>query len=273
MGKPEEELRSNLERLIAAGLLFQQGLPPHATYRFKHTLVQDAAYGTLLRETRRALHARITETLEQAFPDIAENQPEVLARHCTEAGLVDQATTLWGKAGLRSLERSALIEAIEQLKRALEQVATLPPTPARRRDQINYQLALANALMHTKGHAATETKELLDHTRSLIERAEAFGERLEDPLTLFSLLYGVWAANLLAFNGQAICELATQFVALAQKQKASAPLMIGHRLLGGSLFVHSENDGTHGRTLIKHWHFMIQPNMVRWRRGSVLTSV
>ena len=86
--KPEVELQSALDRLIGAGLLFRQGMPPHATYLFKHALVQDAAYGTLLREPRRALHARIAETIESSFADIAENQPELLARHCTEAGLI-----------------------------------------------------------------------------------------------------------------------------------------------------------------------------------------
>ena len=102
--KPEPELASALDRLIAAGLLFRQGVPPHATYLFKHALVQDAAYGTLLREPRRALHARIAETLESQFAEIAENQPELLARHCTEAGLIEKAAGLWGKAGQRSLD-------------------------------------------------------------------------------------------------------------------------------------------------------------------------
>jgi predicted ATPase len=100
--KPETELASALDRLIDAGLLFRQGEPPHATYLFKHALVQDAAYGTLLREPRRALHAHIAETLESQFGDIAENQPELLARHCTEAGLIEKAAALWGKAGRRS---------------------------------------------------------------------------------------------------------------------------------------------------------------------------
>ena len=92
---------------------------------FKHALVQDAAYGTLLREPRRALHARIAETLESQFAEIGENQPEVLARHFTEAGLIEKAARLWGKAGQRSLERSALVEAAEQLTRALDQIADL----------------------------------------------------------------------------------------------------------------------------------------------------
>jgi predicted ATPase len=109
MSKPEAEFASALDRLIAAGLLFRQGVAPHATYLFKHALVQDAAYGTLLREPRRALHARIIEALESQFAEIAESQPELLARHCTEAGLIEKAPLLWGKAGQRSLQRSALV--------------------------------------------------------------------------------------------------------------------------------------------------------------------
>ena len=104
VGKPEQELASALDQIIRAGLLFRQGVPPHASYLFKHALIQDAAYGTLLREPRRALHARIAETLERDFPDIAENRPEILARHCTEAGLIEKAAGLWGRAGQRSLE-------------------------------------------------------------------------------------------------------------------------------------------------------------------------
>ena len=170
--KPEAELQSALDRLIAAGLLFRQGVPPHATYLFKHALVQDAAYGTLLREPRRALHARIAETLESQFAEIAESQPELLARHCTEAGLIEKAAGLWGKAGQRSLARSALVEAVAQLTRALDQIATLPATPALRREQIKLQVALITPLLHVKGYAAPETKAAVERARLLIEQAK-----------------------------------------------------------------------------------------------------
>jgi class 3 adenylate cyclase/predicted ATPase len=235
VGKPEPELASALDRLIATGLLFRQGMPPHATYLFKHALVQDAAYGTLLRESRRALHARIAETLEIQFPEIVDNQLELLARHCTEAGLIEKAALLWGKAGQRSLDRSALIEAVEQLTRGLGQLATLPSTPALRREQIELQVSLITPLIHVRGWAAPETKAAADRARLLIEQAEALGERPENPLLLFSALYGVWAANLLAFNGDVLRNLAAQVVALAEKQGAAVPLMIGHRLMGLSL--------------------------------------
>ncbi len=234
VSKPETELGSALDRLIAAGLLFRQGVPPHASYLFKHALVQDAAYGTLLREPRRALHARVAETLERDFPDIAENQPEILARHCTEAGLIEKAAGLWGKAGQRSLERSALAEAAEQITRALNLIATLPGSPALRREQIKLQVALINSLLHVKGQAAPETKAAVERTRLLIEQAETRGEPIEDPLLLFSVLYSFWAANFVAFNGDVVCDLAAQCLALAEKQRATIPLMVGHRLVGMS---------------------------------------
>ena len=233
--RPEAELASAVDRLIAAGLLFRQGEPPHATYLFKHALVRDAAYGTLLREPRRALHARIAETLESQFADIAERQPELLARHCTEAGLIEKAAGLWGKAGQRSLERSALVEAAEQLTRALAQIATLPATPALRREQIRLQVALITPLMHVKGYAAPETKAAAERARLLIEEAEALGEPPEDPLLLFSVLHSFWGSSYVAFNGDALRELAGQFLALAKKQRAKVPLMIGHRIMGALL--------------------------------------
>ncbi|MET0943704.1 MAG: adenylate/guanylate cyclase domain-containing protein, partial [Mesorhizobium sp.] len=232
---PEAELGSVLDRLIQAGLLFKLGSPPNATYLFKHALVRDASYGTLLREPRRAFHARIAEAVESQFAETAESQPERLAHHCTEAGLIEKAAALWGKAGQRSLARSALVEATVQLTRALSQIATLPGTPALRGDQIKLQVALVNALMHTKGHAAPETIASLDRARAFIEQAESLGEPPEDPLLLFSVLYGFWVANYIGFNSDALLDLATECLALAEKRGTMVPLMLGHRLMGTSL--------------------------------------
>ena len=170
VSKPETELGSALDRLTAAGLLFRQGVPPHASYLFKHALVQDAAYGTLLREPRRALHARIAQTLEIQFAEIAENQPELLARHCTEAGLIEKAAGLWGKAGQRALARAALIEGTEQIKRALDQIVTLPATPALRGEQIKLEVAFANALALTGDHV--HAKEHYDRALAIYDPAE-----------------------------------------------------------------------------------------------------
>jgi class 3 adenylate cyclase/predicted ATPase len=234
--KPETELQSALDRLVTAGLLFRQGVPPHATYLFKHALVQDAAYGTLLREPRRALHARIVETLENQFVEIAQSQPELVARHATEAGQIDKAAHLWAKAGQRSLDRSALVEAAAQITQAIDQIATLPATPALRSEQIKLQVALITPIIHVKGYAAPETKAAAEKARLLIEQAEALGETPEDQLLLLSALYGLWVANYVAFrDGDVVCKLAAEFMMLAKKQAATFPLLIAHRVMGISL--------------------------------------
>src|SRR5262249_19874393 len=192
-------------------------------------------YSTLLREPRRALHAGIAETLESQFSEISDVQPELLARHCTEAGQTEKAAALWGKAGLRAAQRSALVEAAEQLRRALDQIAILTTTSAPRREEIKLQLALITPLLHVRGYAAPETRAAVERARLLIQQAEGLGEAPEDPLLLFSVLYGFWVANLVAFNGEVMRELAGQFLALANKQTATGPLMMAHRLMGLSL--------------------------------------
>jgi predicted ATPase len=232
--KPEAELGASLDGLIGAGLLFRQGVPPYATYLFKHALLQDAAYGTLLRQPRRALHARIADTLESQFADIAD-QPDLLARHYTEAGLIDKAAALWGKAGLRSWERSALVEAIEQLTRALNQIATLPSTPALRREEIKLQVALLHPLRHVKGLAAPELKAAAVRARGLIEQAEALGEPPEDPLPVFSALAALCNANIAAFNGNVAREAAAHILMLAEKQGSKVPLIRGHHCMARCL--------------------------------------
>jgi predicted ATPase len=159
----------------------------------------------------------------------------LLARHCSEAGLIEKAAGLWGKAGQGSLERSALAEAAEQFTRALKQIAALPATPTMRREQIKLQVALINPLMHVKGYGAPETKAASEQARLLIEQAEALGEPPEDPLLLFSVLYSFWVANLVVFNGDTCRDLAAHFLALAEKQGATVPIMVGHRIMGPSL--------------------------------------
>ena len=235
--KPEADLGSALDRLTDAGLLFRQGVPPQASYLFKHVLVQDAVCGALLREPRRALHARIVETLESQFTEIADSQPELLARHCMEAGLIEKAAGLWGKAGQRSLEHSALVEAIAQLTRALDLIATLPATPALRQEAIKLQVALVTPLLHVKGYAAPETKEAMERAHLLIKQAETLGEPPDDPLLLFSILFGFWVANYVAFNGEVVRELAAQFLVLAERQGTTVPLMVGQGSWAASLLL------------------------------------
>src|SRR5208282_2684520 len=130
--RSEAELQEALSRIIDAGLVFRRGVPPQATFLFKHALVQQTAYSTLLRAPRRTLHARVARALEEHFPDLVEAQPEVLAHHLTEARILEQAVAYWCRAGQHSASKSAFVEAIGQLRRGLSLIADLPDTPARK---------------------------------------------------------------------------------------------------------------------------------------------
>ena len=238
-------LQAALEKLAEADILLVQGVPPDSEYRFKHALIQDAAYENLLKSRRQILHRRVAETLRDKLGAAASAEPELLAQHFTRAGLTEAAIEWWGKAGQHSLARSALVEAAEQLARALDQIATLPGTPALRREQIKHQVALANALMHLKGYSAPEPKAAIEQARLFIERADSLGEASEDPLLLFSVLYGFWAANFVAGNAVSR-DLADHFLMLAKKQGATGPLLVGYRIMGHSLFY--EGDFAQART-------------------------
>ena len=233
-GMDEASLQDAVEKLVNADVLLVQGLLPDADYRFKHALIQDTAYENLLKSRRRVLHRRVAEALlDHAFTGAAE--PELLAHHFTQADQIETAIEWWGKAGQQSVERSALVEAAEQFTRALAQVMTLPATPKLRREQIKLQVALISPLMQVKGYAAPETKAAVERARLLIDQSETLGESPDDPMLLFSVLYGFWVANYVAFNGRIIRELADEFLALADKQGATMPLVVGHRLVGTSL--------------------------------------
>ncbi len=232
---PQRQLEDALQQLVQAELIWRRGVPPDADYTFKHALVQDAAYATLRRDLRRALHARIVEAYDRQFPEIGETQPELVAHHCTEAGLTEKAAYFWGRAGELSLTRSALREAASQFTRALGLIDTLPKTATLRRERINLQIALANALMHTKGYAAPETREALDCARTLVKQAETLGEAPEDPVLFLSVLHGFWVASHVAFEGNAVRDLSLDLMTLAKKQGTAFPLVLAHRVMGTSL--------------------------------------
>ena len=153
---PENELQAALGRLVASELVFQRGTPPDAVYSFKHALVQDAAHGSLLRATRQQLHAQIAEALEAHSPELMDIQPELLAEHYAEAGLVQKSLACWAKAGHRSAARSAMAEAAAQFQKGLEQLALLPDTPERRRYELEIRSSLGAVLLVVKGYAAHE---------------------------------------------------------------------------------------------------------------------
>ena len=233
--KPEAELGSALDRLIAAGLLFRQGVPPHASLSVQaRTCAGRGLRHVTARAATRASCPHRRNTRKPVRGD--RREPAGVVGASLHRGRPDRESRgLWGKAGQRSLERSALVEAVEQLTRALAQIATLPASPVQRREEIRCQVALANALMHTKGYAAPETRAALDQARALIENANALGEPPEDPLLLFSNLYGFWVSNYVAFDGDVIRALARKFLVLAEERGASVPLMIAHRIMGCSL--------------------------------------
>jgi hypothetical protein len=231
-GTEDSPLQIALERLAGADILLVQGLPPNSDYRFKHALIQDAAYENLLKSRRQVLHRHVGEVLREKFPAIAMAEPELLAHHFTRADLAEIAIEWWGKAGQRSLERSALVEAVEQFTRALRQIASIPATPALRREQIRLQVAVITPLMYVNGYAAPETGAAIQRAHQLIEQAEALGEPPEDPLLLYSVLHGLLTMNYVAFNGDAMRGLSTQFLTLAEKQGATVPLVVGHRMMG-----------------------------------------
>ncbi|MFY9837252.1 MAG: hypothetical protein WAK55_12430 [Xanthobacteraceae bacterium] len=180
--KPEAELGTALEGLVAAGLLLRQGMPPHSIYQFKHALVQDAAYGTLLREPRRAFHARIVEVLEEQFAEIAKNQPELLAQHCDAAELLEKAALYWRAAGEQAVHRGANIEAIEHFQRALLRNTQRSESTDRLRTELAILSQLGPALMSIHGWAAPAVGEALERATNVARQLEASRD-LASPLT------------------------------------------------------------------------------------------
>jgi predicted ATPase len=152
-----EKMSKQVVRGGGAGLVFRRGEPPDVNFLFKHALVQDAAYGTLLRGQRRELHARIAYVLEERLTTTAGAQPEILAHHFGNAGLIEKAVSYWQEAGERSKARSAMAEAIRQMRKALDLLSQLPDTPKRQRTELELQLALGGALIAATGHATDET--------------------------------------------------------------------------------------------------------------------
>jgi class 3 adenylate cyclase/predicted ATPase len=185
VGKPEAELASALDRLVTAGLLFRHGLPPQATYLFKHALVQDAAYGTLLREPRRALHARIATILEGDFPEIVEAQPELVGQHCSEGGFAEKAMSYWTLAGERSVKRGANREAIRHFRRALQALEKRPETAERSKAELRVLDKLGPALGTVEGWAAPQVV-------PVYQRARQLARNLGSPGDAVPALIGLW---------------------------------------------------------------------------------
>ncbi|HVK14573.1 MAG TPA: AAA family ATPase, partial [Gemmataceae bacterium] len=186
----EPALRAELDKLVGAGLLFAKGAPPRATYTFKHALIQDAAYQSMLKKRRQQFHQRVAEKLEQQFPETATSQPELLAHHFTEGGQPARAIAYWLKAGQRAQDAFANAEAFRHLTRGLELLGTVPDRPDRLGTELEFQLRLAEVLIQQKGYAA-------DEVGVILERAKGLAEQVGDPAQMFFTLRGRWGWRLL----------------------------------------------------------------------------
>jgi class 3 adenylate cyclase/predicted ATPase len=223
-------LPADLDRLVDAGLLFRCGMPPQSVYLFKHALVQDAAYGTLLRGPRQELHTRIAAVLEERFPLALEHQPARLAQHCTEAGLVEKAVAYWGQAGRQSLTRSAVTEALSQLGKGLDLVAGRLENPERWRLELPLQSALSMALAVSRGVGSNESWEALTRARELCER-------LDETSVLRSVVTGQFN-NAVHRRGPAeALRVAEEYLLLARRLDDVDHLLLAHRHMGYSLWV------------------------------------
>jgi len=225
----EATLQRGLQQLVGAEFLYQQGLPPQATYLFKHALIQEAAYQSLLKSVRQQYHQRIARVLEERFLEVTETQPELLAHHYTEAGLGEEAVAYWHRAGRRALERSANLEAVTHLTKGLEVLKTLPEAPQRPQQELDLQTRLGPALMAVRGNAAPEVGLAYARARELCQQV---GETPQ----LFPVLFGLWRFYFVGAKLQAAREVGEQLLGLAQRQRDAALLLEAHRALGESLF-------------------------------------
>ena len=225
----EGTLQRGLQQLVEAEFLYQQGLPPQATYVFKHALIQEAAYQSLLRSTRQRHHQHIAQVLEAQFPELCETQPELLAHHYTEAGLIAQAVPYWQRAGQRAVQRFAHREAIGHLTKGLELLKGLPETPAHTQQELDLQTALAPAWMAAKGYAAPEVEQAYGRARELCQQ-------LGETSRLFSVLRGLGAFYFVRGKYQTARELGEELLSLAQSPQDPARLLGAHQVLGIASF-------------------------------------
>jgi class 3 adenylate cyclase/predicted ATPase len=219
------QLNAALAGLIGSGVVSIRGTPPHATFLFKHALLRDAAYGSLLRDRRRELHAGIARALEGEFTTVAEVQPEIVAHHFTAAGMAERAIAFWQKAGERSMARSAMAEAITQIRKALDLLHGLLDTPERQRTEIELQLALGGALIAAKGLATRDVVEVYARARELSERVGAVTQ-------FFRVLWGQWLNCSSRAEYRAAYDLAQQCLRVAESAGDPVLLIEAHYALG-----------------------------------------
>jgi predicted ATPase len=221
----EEIVRPGLHQLVAAEFLYQRGVPPQATYTFKHALIQDVAYQSLLRSTRQQHHQRIAQALEAQFPETVATQPELVAQHYTTAGCHEQAVVYWQRAGQQASERSAYLEAISHVTTGLELLTTLPETPEHTQQALTLHIALGAALLVTKGHAAPEVEHVYTRARALCQQ---LGETPE----LGPVLFGLWRFYVVQSQLHTARELGETLLRLAHQTQDPALVVAAHYTLG-----------------------------------------
>jgi class 3 adenylate cyclase/tetratricopeptide (TPR) repeat protein len=247
---PQQQLDDALAQLTRVELIFRRGTPPDAEYTFKHALVQDAAYSTLLRSRRQQIHARIATALERQFPEIVAAQPQVLAQHCAEADLNEKAVGYWLKAGQQAAARSAMTEAAAQLQKGLELLARSSDGPGRQQQELDLQTALGPALMVSKGYAAKDAGETF-------ARASALAEQLDRSDYLIPLIYGQWAYHLVRSEHKTALPLAQKMERTGETRNDIAALLLGHESHGLNLFFLGEFSAA--RALLEQCHSMSDP--------------
>jgi predicted ATPase len=225
----ETTLQARLAQLVEAELLYQRGRPPHARYVFKHALIQDAAYASLLKSTRQQVHQQIAEVLEARFPTLVETQPELVAQHYTAAGCAEQAVVYWQRAGQQASDRSAHLEAISHVTTGIGLLKTLPETPARTQQALPLHPALGTSLLITKGHAAPE----VEHAYT---QAYALCQQVGEPPQLAKVLLGLWRFYAARPQLHTAREIGETLLRLAQHAHDPALAVIAYYALGGTWF-------------------------------------
>jgi class 3 adenylate cyclase/predicted ATPase len=244
-GMGHAALEAALEQLAEADILLVQGVPPDSDYRFKHALIQDAAYENLLKSRRQVLHRRVAETLRDRFPDTAAAEPEVLAHHFTQAGLTDAAIEWWGKAGDQALRRSAFQEAIAHLGRAIEMAdktgegtSAAATAPASANHRLKLQTDLGKALMFSRGYAAEESK-------AAFIRARELAATIDDQAERFNIYYGLWTGNMVRDELGLAREIAETFLREAERGARTTECGVGRHLVGVTCLWQSDFVGAH----------------------------
>ena len=220
-----DSLQTALGHIASCGLIFVRGEPPNSTYIFKHALVQEAAYASMVRSKRQQLHSRIADTLMETFPETVETQPELLGHHLAQAGRTEGAIEYLQKAGRRAIEHSANTEAIAHLTHAIELLRSLREDPERKRATLAVEVMLGQAMIAGRGYATPETKEVL-------LRAGALIDDLTDPSQKFGIFYGAWACHYVGGEFTEAGQAAAEFLAEAERLHDMAAMCISHRAVG-----------------------------------------